>query len=507
MLWSLVKVIAFLAVVAGLTLMAGLLSDQGGSLRIWAWGHEFTLGPLQTAIAAVLLVAAIWLALKLLRLLVATWHFLNGDETAISRYFDRSRERRGYEALSEGLIALAAGENALALARARTAERLLHRPELTTLLTAQAATAAGDGQTATEAWKSLLGNESTRFVAVRGLMQQKLAEGDTATALQLAERALALKPRHAATQDTLLKLQLEGSDWKGARRTLAEKARSGELPRNVYRRRDALLALQEAKVILDEGASEEARAAAIEANRNSPDLIPAAAIAARALVAKGEGKAAARLLRKAWEAQPHPDLAAAFGAIAPDESSAQRLKRFRTLFAANPGHEESALTEAELLLAAEDFPGAQRALGRLPETHPTQRVLAILAAARRGSGAPDDEVREILARALTAPRGPEWICDNCGATHEDWNPLCDRCGGFDTLTWREAATAEAAPLRADLAGMVLASSSRPALASQDARGRAAKEAGTEPGESAPDEEGQTRPATAPSPDEILRRAD
>lgn len=502
MLWSLVKVIAFLAVVAALTVLAGMLSDQGGSLRIWAWGHEFTLGPLQTAIAAVLLVAAVWLGLRLARLLVATWRFLNGDETAISRHFDRSRERRGYEALSEGLIALAAGENVLALARARTAERLLHRPELTTLLTAQAATAAGDGQTATEAWKSLLGNESTRFVAVRGLMQQKLAEGDTATALQLAERALALKPRHAATQDTLLKLQLEGSDWKGARRTLAEKVRSGELPRNVYRRRDALLALQEAKVILDEGASDEAREAAIEAGRNSPDLIPAAAIAARALAAKGEGKAAARLLRKAWEARPHPDLAAAFGAIAPDESPAQRLKRFRSLFAANPGHEESRLTEAELLLSAEDFPGALRVLDRLPETHPTQRVLAILAAAERGSGAPDAEVRAILARALTAPRGPEWICDKCGATHEEWNPLCHRCGGFDTLSWREAAAAAQAPLRPDLAGLVLTPALPPRVGPDDAGGGDA-----EGGDAGPEDE--PRPETRPTlpPDEILRRGD
>jgi HemY protein len=46
---------------------------------------------------------------KLTGLLIATFKFLNGM-TAISRYFSRNRERKGYEALSEGMMALASGE-------------------------------------------------------------------------------------------------------------------------------------------------------------------------------------------------------------------------------------------------------------------------------------------------------------------------------------------------------------------------------------------------------------
>jgi HemY protein len=43
--------------------------------------------------------------------------FLNGDETAISRYFNRRAERKGFEALAEGMMALAAGEGRLRSAR------------------------------------------------------------------------------------------------------------------------------------------------------------------------------------------------------------------------------------------------------------------------------------------------------------------------------------------------------------------------------------------------------
>ena len=204
MLWSLTKVILFVVVIAALALGAGLLSETGEVLRLTVAGWEFTLGPVQAVVLGVILFLAVWLALKVLGLLAATFRFLNGDETAISRYFDRNRERKGYRALSEGMMALASGEPRLALIRAQNAERLLGKPELTTLLVAQAAEATGDHKRATEAYKTLLKDDATRFVGVRGLLQQKLAEGDREVALKLAEKAFELRPKHAETQDVLL---------------------------------------------------------------------------------------------------------------------------------------------------------------------------------------------------------------------------------------------------------------------------------------------------------------
>ena len=439
MLWSLIKISLFVALVALVTIGAGMLLESGSTLRLAFAGYEFTLGPVQAAVALLFALAALWLFLKLLGLLLATFHFLNGDETAISRYFDRNREARGYQALSDGMIALAAGEGRLALIKAERAESYLDRPELTNILVAQAAEAAGDGKKAGEAYKALLSDPRTRFVGIRGLLKQKLAEGDTDTALKLAEKALELKPRHGDSQDILLKLQSESADWKGARSTLGAQLKSGALPKDVYRRRDAVLALQEAKVVFSDDASIEAREAAIAANKQSPDLIPAAVMAARFYLSKGDKKNATRVLKKAWEAKPHPDLAAAFADIEPEESPAQRVKRFKTLTALHPDDSETMMLSAELLIAAEDFPAARRALGDLPTSHPTQRNLAIMAAVERGEGSDDATVRAWLSKAITASRGPQWCCDKCQSVHSDWAPICENCQGFDTLSWREPA--------------------------------------------------------------------
>lgn len=442
MIRSFVKVALFLVVVAAVALGAAHLSDSGEGVRVIVLGTEYSLGPLQAAIGLVVVLAVLWLVMKLVGLLVAFLRFLNGDETAISRYFDRNRERKGYRALAEGMLAVASGEGRLALTKATKAQRLLQRPELTNLLAAQAAEVAGDRVKATRAYKKLLEDDRTRFVGIRGLMRQKLAEGDTETALKLAQKAYALKPAHEEVQDTLLKLQAEKGDWKGAREVLSTKRAQGQLPKDVHRRRDAVMALQEAKGVLEDGATVEAREAAIAANKESPDLIPAAVMAARAYIAAGSPKNAARVLQKAWEAQPHPDLAAAYAEIAPDEAPADRLRRFEKLLSLRPDHEETRLLRAELLIAAEDFPAARRALGDLVTTHPTARVLTIMAAIERGEGAEDAVVRGWLTRALTAPRGPQWCCDKCQNIQAEWTPICDNCGGFDTLSWREPAQAE-----------------------------------------------------------------
>lgn len=444
MLWSLIKILAFVAAITALTFGATQLMDVDGGAVIEVAGYEISLSTLELVFGLLALVVLVWLVLKLLAFLVAGFRFLNGDETAISRYFDRNRERKGYEALSEGMMALASGEGHLAMTKASRAERYLDKPELTTLLTAQAAEMTGDRRKAEASYKRLLEDDKTRFVGVRGIMKQKLQDGDSETAIALAQKAFALRPKHEDTQDVLLKLQAEKSDWSGARATLNAKLKSGALPRDVHKRRDAVLALSEARDIMAEGKSIEAREAAIEANRLSPDLIPAATMAARGYIETDNARYAARVLTKAWSVQPHPELASVFAEIVPDETPVARLKRFRALTKQKPDHAEIQMLLAELHIAAEDFPQARRDIATLVTDNPTARSLTLMAAVERGEGADDAVVRGWLTSALTAPRGPQWVCDKCQNIHGAWAPVCDNCGSFDALAWKSPASGEVA---------------------------------------------------------------
>lgn len=436
MLWTLFKILLFVAIVVALAFGVQWLLAVSGEVIVTFRGAEYVLPPLVVVLSVLALMLVLWIVFKIAGLLVAALRFINGDDTALSAYFDRNRERKGYEALSDSLIALASGEAREAQAKAQKAERYLGRPEVTTLVVAQAAEAAGEHDRARDAWKDLVRHDRTRFVGIRGLMRQKLEEGDTDTAMKLAEKAFALKPRHVETQDVLLRLQARDENWDGARRVLTAKLKSGALPKDVYKRREAVLTLADARDQLARGETERARAEVLEANRLSPELVPAAVLAARMHVQSGDKSRASKVLRAARSKTAHPDLAAAFADIEPDETPEARIKRFGPFLKAAPDSPETQMLEAELYLAAEDFPGARRALGTLYETHPTTRSLALMAAIARGEGAPEAVVRGWLAKALSASRGPQWVCNNCGMVHGDWIPVCTHCEAFDTLSWK-----------------------------------------------------------------------
>ncbi|MEO0991395.1 MAG: heme biosynthesis HemY N-terminal domain-containing protein, partial [Pseudomonadota bacterium] len=195
MLWSMIKILLFVTIVAALAYGSVTLLEVEGDIRVVAAGVEVILGPLQAVILGIVLLVLLWLALKAVQLLLATFAVINGDDTAITRFFYRRGERRGFQALADGMMALASGEARLAMAKAQKAERLLRRPELTNLLAAQAAELSGDSRKAEEIYKRMLQDERTRFVGVRGIMKQKLEEGDNDKAMKLAEKAFALKPR------------------------------------------------------------------------------------------------------------------------------------------------------------------------------------------------------------------------------------------------------------------------------------------------------------------------
>jgi HemY protein len=422
---------------------AGRLMEAQGGVMIQYAGLELSFGALQAALLVLGLLVSFWLVLKLLGLVVALLRFINGDETALSRYFDRNRERRGFEALSDGLMALASGDGRDAMAKARKADRLLNRPDLTNLIMAQAAVANGDRQTAKATYKKLLKDPKTRFVGTYGLLQQHLQDGDTEVALKLAEHAFALKPRHGETQDVLLKLQAGQEDWRGVRTTLTAKLKHGSLPKDVHKRRDAVFALSQSRDLRAEGKLEEAQIYAVEANRLAPGLVPAALLSAEGHREQKNVKQASRILRAAWQLAPHPDLAAGFAALAPDEASAARLKRFGQFTKGTESHPETKMLMAELYVAMADFDAARRALGDLAKTDPTMRALTILAAIERGDGADDQSVRQLLTQAISAQRDPQWICDNCGHVHHDWEPVCLNCEAIDSIAWKRPPMSEA----------------------------------------------------------------
>jgi len=110
-IWSFIKISIFLAIAGALAFgTTFLMDDPNGEVRIAFGGSEFSLTPVEFALIIIVAFLALLILLKAVSFLIALLKFVNGDETAVSRYFDKNRERKGFEALSDSIIALAAGD-------------------------------------------------------------------------------------------------------------------------------------------------------------------------------------------------------------------------------------------------------------------------------------------------------------------------------------------------------------------------------------------------------------
>src|SRR5919202_454843 len=111
-------------------------------------------------IAAAVSVAVMLLGVLALAVLVGLlWRIFRGVVTGPRAFWRRRRERRrraGYRALTQGMVAVAAGDPDKAQRYARKADVLLADPPLTLLLSAQAAQLNGDETAARKYFQAML---------------------------------------------------------------------------------------------------------------------------------------------------------------------------------------------------------------------------------------------------------------------------------------------------------------------------------------------------------------
>lgn len=431
-------------VVLLLAAAAAWLAQSPGDLTIvWhGWRLETS-----AALAGILVVALAMVTAALYRF----WLWLRRRPRAFAEARLERRRQLGYQALSQGLVAVASGDAATARKLADRAGKLLEAakepPPLTLLLAAQAAQLAGDEAAAETQFSAMLASPETEFLGLRGLLTQAMRRNDRAKALELARRAHDLRPEAPWVLRELFRLEAAEGLWPAAASTLEEAQRRHALPAGDIRRHQGIVAFQKALSAEASGDLDTALKEARRALAAAPDLVPAAAMAAKILLENGRRSRAGRILREAWAAEPHPDLAAAYAALHPDAEPAERLKRVKELIEGNPEHEESRLALAAAEHGAGNDAAAREALAPLLNQPPSRRLAKLMAEIEQSQYGDGAGARDWLAKADAAAEAA-WICAACTRPSPAWQAHCPHCGAFDTLRWR-VATAQAGRAFAD----------------------------------------------------------
>lgn len=441
-----ISIIVALAIVVAAAIW---FSDRPGIVSIeWqGWLIEMSVGRFVLA-AAIILAAAL--------IVIGFFRAIGHVPGRIRESLRTSRRERGYRALTQGMVAVAAGDPDEANRQARRADVLLEEPPLTMLLSAQAAQLNGDEEAATRYFNGMLERPETAFLGVRGLLIQAQKNNDRRGALEYAERAYQLQPKTPWVLNTMFDLQIAEGRWRAALSTLEEAVKRRAVTAEAARDRRAAVLLGCSGEAEAGGDLAEALKFAKRANTLAPEFLPAVLRTADLMVRAGKTRPATRMIQDAWGRTPHPELARLYGDM--DKSGRaggaggdelKRVKRFERLLSFNLDHRESHIALADAALAAELWGEARNHLEKAAGDDPPARVCRMMADLEERSGDNQDAVRTWLLRASDAPPDPAWICGDCGAAWGDWTPICGNCQALGTLAWEP-------PARAPTLGLQLA---------------------------------------------------
>ncbi len=363
-----------------------------------------------------------------------------GTPKRIGRALSDSKRRRGYKALSQGMVAVAAGDAQEASRWSRRADDLLEDPPITLLLSAQAAQLNGDEKAAEKYFNAMLEKPETRFLGLRGLLMQALREGDHPRALGYVKQAHAMRPKTPWVVTNLFELSQRSGDLEGAAQALKQAVKIKAIDKAEGDHKGAVITLARAERMLAEGRKEDAFSQARLADRSAPDFLAAALLHARLAVERKAYREAAKVVERSWPRTPSAELAALYRRAAPEAKPLEQVKRFTKLAALNPGHRESLLAVAEANLEAELWGEVRRHLSQLVtldgEDPPRAQVCRLMARLEEAERKDSAAARRWLERAAVAPPDPAWVCQTCGAVATRWSANCGACESFDSLDWR-----------------------------------------------------------------------
>ncbi len=389
----------------------------------------------------------------------------------------RDQQRlQGYRVLTDGLVALAAGDG-------KSADKARQRASCCSAAAGWTLAAAGPvarrpiGPAARRRRRRQdriqchVASPDTEFLGLRGLIVQALKDGDDTTALALTERAKRLKPGATWVLQSQLALETRGNDWRGATATLKEAVKRGAVTPEQGRHYKATLLVAHSRQAATQGYARDALSYAAQANGLEPGFAPAAIHYARLLrdggkVTKGPRCAGAGLgAKRSIRPWPMP-----MGLLLATEAPAARVKRFERLAELRPGEPEGQLGAAAVAISARLWGEARRHLELAGANGPgpwSKRLSLMMAELEQADRNDATAAHLWLDRAHQATEEPIWVCAACAAECSLWEPLCPTCHG--STRWPGACPTAARPAR----------STRPTACRRRPRRRG--RAGTRPG--------------------------
>ncbi|POF30458.1 heme biosynthesis protein HemY [Roseibium marinum] len=420
-----IRVLLFFALLFALAVGFAWLSDVPGMISISWNGYVWEQPPAVFAVVAGVLLAIFLAVVWVIRVILKSPHIA-------SRFFQRRRKDKGYQALSQGLIALGTGNSKQARRYALEADRLLSEEPAAKLLLAQTAQLAGKDDEARGRFEAMLEDPQTKALGLHGLFVEAERHREPVAARHYAEEAAKTSPGLEWAGKAVLGYQAVAHHWDEALKTLERNYAAKMIDKKTYRRQRAVILTALAQK-LEGGEPERAYSLAKEAHGLALDLVPAAVLTSRLATRRGDIRKASKVLETTWRLFPHPELADTYAHVRTGDTAVDRLKRVKSLSAQRANTGEGALAVAQAALEAREFEEARAQLKKVLQSEPSRKAFLLMAEVEEAEHGDRGRMRDWLARAIKAPLDKVWMAD--GIVSAEWQAVSPVTGKLDAFKW------------------------------------------------------------------------
>lgn len=434
-----IKALWFFIQIAVLTVGAIWISQRQGNVSIDVLNYHLQM---QTGVFLISLLFLFILFLFIYRFVRAVFSI----PKILGNIREKDKKSRGFQSLTRGLVAIAAGDSKKATQYAKQTRNLLPKQKgLPLLLDAQAARMRGDEGVAKIRFKELMEDKDAAFLGVRGLLMSAIDDGDMKTALGYAEDAAKLYPKQDWVLKTLYDLQIKNSKWSGAEVTLKKAVKIGAI--SVEQSISDSIAFHHVKSIDAEKSGDDILAfkELEKAYKLNPNFTPSVCKLADYYLSLKKKKKALSIIKKAWANNPHPDLLVYWDALTPyskkdrtvnkAKADEKRMKWYEELVSLCPQSAYGQIAAAKVSMDAEMWGQAKAYLIAAEKLEPSANLYRQMAIVEQHTTHDDDNMHELMEKAALAPADKVWVCNQTSIIYEHWEPIAEPHGSFNTIIW------------------------------------------------------------------------
>ncbi len=404
------------------------LSSHPGTIRLEWMGYQ-----IEAAIGLVIALA-IFLIIALLFVLMGVRSLLRTPARML-KIREKSGMEKGVDALTDTLLALASNQHEAAERALKRSQKYLPEKPVNDLLQALVSYRSNDIPTTQEALQRMLKHDRTRPIAAKSLIGLSRREGKLENAISYAREALAHAPGDVDIIQSLYDLYVRDARWQEAGGLVRKSRRFRRIDGSQSDRLLAILSLLQAQELKDEMAETRLQEAKT-AFQHDPRFTPAATYYVQLLADAGKKKMIPKVLQRAWDANPHPELAEMMIRSDEGKDPAKLAKKLEKMVSGLPTHLESQLVLARAAFLTHAPEKARNHLQAAALVAQQPRIFQQLAELERQ--AHHEEAAIVwLEKAAHGSRDPVWHCNQCQHTHLAWQLHCAQCDAFNSILWAE----------------------------------------------------------------------